>query len=269
MNYEMEELLPIVSRLAEKYTGNESTSISYEKAQQLMEAVLYCIRVAEEGKSDAVSALQRVSARQMYEAGLAAVEQKVKETLTLYNRILPEFCSYEIRCLEDTFFKGLPEFFRWYDIRFAPQETILTLDYPVLRDLPACRGIQKIQAYLECICLEQDFLRTFPEEYVQRVLFLYDPEYRDSLDNICEVLLMALAGHVLAEKPFTEPELTEADYKRIQSRSADMELPELNRYLIKAVQALVDECWGENTRLFEYLSQAVEHIAVRLKNISF
>ena len=41
MNYEMEELVPIVGKLAEKYTSRESTSIPYEKAEQLMGAVLY------------------------------------------------------------------------------------------------------------------------------------------------------------------------------------------------------------------------------------
>ena len=33
MNYELEELLPIVGRLAERYTGTDSTSVSYEKAK--------------------------------------------------------------------------------------------------------------------------------------------------------------------------------------------------------------------------------------------
>jgi hypothetical protein len=36
MSYKMEELVPIVGELAEKYTTFESTSISYEKAEQLM-----------------------------------------------------------------------------------------------------------------------------------------------------------------------------------------------------------------------------------------
>ena len=43
MRYEMEELVPIVAKLAKRYTSGESTSITYEKAQQLMEAVLYSI----------------------------------------------------------------------------------------------------------------------------------------------------------------------------------------------------------------------------------
>ena len=41
--YEMEELLPVVAALGEKYTGYEHSSVTYEKAQMLMEAVLYCI----------------------------------------------------------------------------------------------------------------------------------------------------------------------------------------------------------------------------------
>ena len=47
MDYEMEELVPIVGKLAEKYTANESTSITYEKAEQLMGAVLYCRKTVE------------------------------------------------------------------------------------------------------------------------------------------------------------------------------------------------------------------------------
>ena len=43
MDYQMEELLPIVSELAQKYAGFESTSITYEKAQSLMEAVIFCL----------------------------------------------------------------------------------------------------------------------------------------------------------------------------------------------------------------------------------
>ena len=48
MDYEMEELVPIVGKLAEKYTANESTSITYEKAEQLMGAILYCIHELKE-----------------------------------------------------------------------------------------------------------------------------------------------------------------------------------------------------------------------------
>ena len=41
MDYEMEELVPIVGKLAEKYTSHESTSITYEKAEQLKQNSLW------------------------------------------------------------------------------------------------------------------------------------------------------------------------------------------------------------------------------------
>ena len=42
-DYPLEELVPVVAELASGYTGYEHSSITYEKAQMLMEGVLYCI----------------------------------------------------------------------------------------------------------------------------------------------------------------------------------------------------------------------------------
>ena len=69
MSYTMEELLTVVGKLAGKYTGFESTSITYEKARQLMEAVLYCINELE-GKGAGLAAAQRLPAQQAYERGI-------------------------------------------------------------------------------------------------------------------------------------------------------------------------------------------------------
>lgn len=48
MNHTMEELVPVVSWLAERYTQKDSTSVTYETAEMLMEAVIYCITQVEE-----------------------------------------------------------------------------------------------------------------------------------------------------------------------------------------------------------------------------
>lgn len=211
LNISMGELLPIVGKLAERYTMGESTSVTYEKAQQLMEAVLYCIREAERAERCAYCELEdlgqnggsdetqfslnevangkkRLSAQQAYERGLVCVEKKVKAALTLYNEMQSHFDSYGNRCLYDTFVKGIPEFFKWYDIRFAPQDTILTLDYPVNRDLAAYSGIDRIYEYLICIRQEQEFLSVFPRDYVIGILREYNPLYEDMIDNIYEVV---------------------------------------------------------------------------------
>ena len=160
--YRMEELVPIVGELANQYNGYEDTSVTYEKAQQLMGAVLYCIREAVQAEENAVASKEKMPARQMYENGVKAVEEKVKEALKMYNQLLPEFDSYGNRCLYDTVVKGLPEFFKWYDVRFHPQDTILTLDYPILKDISGYTGIDAVYEFIRSVKKEQDFLKRFP-----------------------------------------------------------------------------------------------------------
>lgn len=200
MDYQMEELVPIVAELAGKYTAGESTSVTYEKAEQLMGAVLYCIRETWQqkenamGPSDAMASPDSIvpgggmGALQAYEAGVRLVERKVKMALELYNEMIPDFNSYGNKCLYDTFVKGIPEFFKWYDVRFEPQNTILTLDYPVREDLSGYSGIDRIYAYLLCIRREQELLRGFPEEEVRDALYRYHGAYEDLVENICEMV---------------------------------------------------------------------------------
>lgn len=190
--YEMDSLIPIVAKLAEKYTGGESTSISYERAEQLMEAVLYCIRQGQQEGERKLPAGELPLAQAAYETGVRCVEQKVKVTLQLYNQLAADFKWYGNQCLYDTFVNGMPEFFKWYDVQFAPQETILTLDYPIQKDLSGFCGIDRIFEYLKCIRLEQNILKSFPEEEILLALETFHPGYGNMIENLCEAV--ALSG---------------------------------------------------------------------------
>lgn len=305
----MEELVPIVGKLAEKYTAGESTSVTYETAEKLMGAVIYCIQEAEnfegniatenaeaaekkfagnradaEKKSaahsgagaekaseercmpEAIAAKEEVSAEQLYKKGALCVEEKTKRALALYNEILPGFVFCENQCLYDTFVKALPEFFKWYDFRFEPQNTIITLDYPVLRDLSGYTGIDRIDEFIRCIRLEQEFLSVFPTEWVIEQLKKYDREYREMTDNLCEVVLGFLLGHLLAGKTMTD-DLDESDHLHIQQVFMQQDLHDIIRRLEDTVEAFTEKyCGAHHVLLAAYLSGAVEDIAVRLKN---
>ena len=201
-DYEPEELVPIVTKLVYKMNGGESTSITYEKAQQLMGAVLYCISewVREEEaqieshqaiqveKTELLQRKQQISAEKAYELGVACVTKKVKLSLALYNRIMETFDSYGNHCLQDTMVKGIPEFFKWYDVKFAPQNTILTLDYPVQEDLREYTGVDAIWEYLCCIRAEQKYLSRLPREFVMESLKSYCEDYEDMIENLRQIV---------------------------------------------------------------------------------
>ena len=266
MEYTMEELFPILGQLAEKYTAFESTSIPYETAEQLTEAVLYCICEAEQVQTNALVQAEGLSARQAYAIGAAAVEEKTRAALALYHETLQDFDSYGNRCLYDAFQQGLPEFFKWYDTKFMPQETMLTLDYPLLRDLSGQTGIDRIYSFIECIHLEQAFLNGFPEGTVKGILSRYNSQYGSLMENVCEIVLTTLAGHLLAGKPLSEREFVHEDFLRIRGKFANTCLPQITQQLKNAVAAFIQKYYGDSTELTAYLSGALENITFRLKN---
>lgn len=266
MDYEMEELVPIVGKLAEKYTSHESTSITYEKAEQLMGAVLYCIHELWESSGNAPSLNKKLSAQRAYEMGAAYVRDKTGKALDLYNRILPEFCHYENKCLYDTFVKGIPEFFKWYDVQFEPQNTILTLDYPLLKDISEYTGIDKIFEFIKAIGLEQKFLKLFPAGYVINILSKNNRNWQESMDNICEIVFIHVIGHIILGKSLTVIELEEDDYSYMQKIFKQATLEDIKKQLTTALEIFIKNYYENDRELLNYLSGAISGIVVRLKN---
>lgn len=269
--YTIEELIPVVDKLARDFAGNETTSITYERAELLMEAVLYCIREAEEnmrtesgaraandmqaGSSAQAESGARLGLRlqngmtamEAYAFGFELVERKARAALRNYEAALPQFCSYENVYLADTFGKGVTAFFQRYDAKYMPQETLLTLDYPVLRDLSGMSGIDRISAYIDCIIAEQKFLGAFPEGAVVDMLEDYNPRYRKTADNLCEIVLMKIFEKTLRR------DILLGDMKTLKG------------FIRQAIAAMAGkQCQGDE-RLEAYLACAADDIAVRLQ----
>ena len=266
MDYEMEELVPIVGKLAEKYTAHESTSITYEKAEQLMGAVLYCIHELWEISENAPSLNEKIPAQRAYEIGAECVKKKTEKALDLYNRVLPEFCHYENKCLYDTFVKGIPEFFKWYDIQFEPQNTILTLDYPLLKDISEYTGIDKIFEFIKSIGLEQKFLKLFPAGYVINILSKDNRNWQESMDNICEIVFTHVIGHIMLGKSLKVIELKENDYFYMQEMFEQTALEDIKKHLEVALEIFIKNYYENDRELLNYLSDSIGGIVVRLKN---
>lgn len=266
MDYEMEELVPIVGKLADKYTAHESTSITYEKAEQLMGAVLYCIHELWESSGKVPSINEKIPAQRAYEIGAEYVEKKTEEALDLYNRILAEFYHYENKCLYDTFVKGIPEFFKWYDIRFEPQNTIVSLDYPLMKDISEYTGVDKIFEFIKSIGLEQKFLKLFPEGYVINVLSKDNGNWKESMDNICEIVFIHVIGHIIPGKSLTVIQLEEDDYSYMQKIFEQAALEDIKKQLTTALEIFIKNYYENDRELLNYLSDSIGGIVVRLKN---
>ncbi|MDI9242631.1 DUF6179 domain-containing protein [Fusibacillus kribbianus] len=99
--YPMEDLIPVVAKLAEKFTAKESSSVTYEQARKLMKAVIYCIAHLEIGET-ALAAAGTLPAGEAYRLGYEAVIGKTRNTQEKYNKLMDFFDHYGNRNYRDT-----------------------------------------------------------------------------------------------------------------------------------------------------------------------
>ena len=262
MNFEMEELLPIVAELVEKYTSKESTSVSYEKARQLMEAVLYTIRQCDTDKR--LVASKGITAKEAYHRGYESLIQKVKRTQTAYNEMIVTFNGYGNENYHDTVTKAIPGFFQYYDARFAPQETLITMDYPTICSITDCCGINAIAQYVEYIACEQRFMGALPQEYVQEVLVRYQVDYRKQFYNICSIILRHILGHMMIGKGLGTVALQE-DYERLGEVIVKHDRKWLEETFSDLLGRLIREKYSENKLLERYLQADLMNFVTEIR----
>lgn len=265
--YDINELIPVVAMLTRQYAGIESSSVTYEKANQLMEAVLYCIREVE-NSGEAVLASQQSDAMQAYKTGAKLVRKKTEELLVFYERHKNEFCSYGNEYLADFLQKGVLAFFEQYDEKYEPQNTVLTLDYPILVDLAQYQGIDCVDRYVRCLAQEQRFLAKFGEAYVRNVLCAYCDDCEALPENIASIVFGNVTGHILAGKKLTE-RLCKTDLKRIYERYSACEKERGGSFketVFEAAAAFLRQHCAEEDSPQQYMLTGLPDLCTRIEN---
>ena len=264
--YSMEELVPVVAELAEKYTSKESTSVSYETAEKMMDAVIYTIEILYfDGKEDKNNPAgeKLLSPKAAYEAGYERILQKVKETQKLYNEMIFSFNAYGNENYYDTVTKAIPGFFQFYNARFSPQDHLITMDYPTLAPLGDKRGITAIETYLKDICMEQRFLHKIPEDDVISVLTGFQANYKRQFYNICRIILRHLLGSALIGKTIGEYTRKEK-YEELREMVLSGEKWQLERLLVNILKSLIKQQYVGDEKLFWYLMQDIKDFVTEL-----
>lgn len=265
MNYQVEELLPIVADLTDKYTSKESTSVSYAKARQLMEAVLYCINQCE-GENLLVSS-KKIDAIDAYKCGCERLIEKVKKTQDDYNEMIVDFCAYGNKNYNDTVTKAIPGFFKYYDVKFAPQETIITMDYPTICPVINKTGIDAIQLYVEYISYEQKFMNELPKGYVHDILYRFEPDFERHFFNICNIILRHILGHMLIGKGFGMNSLKEYDenYNLLKNLILESDNSNIENRLLTCLNNLIIEKFDYDVELENYLKSDLKNFITELR----
>ena len=192
-------LWELLKAQAGKYNGIDSTSMTVEKAQEILESMLYTIGVAAENGA-AKEEILNGSLSLLLDRGreiLKGKQKSVKVEWKLLCRELPRIPNvYFLSTMENL---GL--FFDSYDIYFAAHHTSESIDYWPLCPVPeTIKGISYIEEYIRRIQIENDFLNCFEREDVISLCEKYVPDYREALFNLCEPVLTNAIGLSLIGK---------------------------------------------------------------------
>ena len=265
MNYKIEEVLPVVAKLADRYTSKECSSISCQAAEQLLEAAVYCINELDGGTQDSMLQGQKVTCMQSYEAGYQIVLEKVGRAKDVYHSIIEHFDDYGCKNYRDTILSGIPAFFTWYDPRFAPQNHILTLDYPVPGMDCHEKGVDLILYYLEEIAYEQNFLHCFHRHGIINLLESICPDYEELyLDNVCQAVLLRSLACMVTESPLFELKLEGEGRNETGAYFADMALESVEMHVSRMLDFLEKTAMKE---AYKGRFQSSTHdLAVRITN---
>ena len=269
MRFKKEELLPIVAKLAEKYTGKESTSISYEKARQFMAAVLYCMNEFEHAGGDLEEGTildSAIDAETAYGYGYELVVKKVKNIRTQYHKMMNVFNDYGNDCCRDTFLKGIPAFFLYYDARFDPRNHILTLDYPVLGIDGTDCGADLMEQYVTGAYYEQILLDRLPHDYVIAVLNAYSSDYNSLIINLASIVLRDVLACRMAGKSIGRAGYSKVEFHLLVQFVNDHTREELKEHLKKYVDEFMDFAYEGNRGLGEYLKMDLDDYSYVLKH---
>lgn len=231
--------------------------MTYETAQQLMGAVIYCIDEYERGEPENSTALVDVNlscaAREAYDRGYALVVAKAETVLRRYEDMISDFQWFGNLAYRETVVDGMTEFFKWYDPRFNPQEHLLTLDYPLLVRLDGLQGIDLIDEYLKCIQLEQRFLKQLPDGYVTAVLRDYHRGCDILIINVADILLRKILLNAMLGSEELQVHVSRGDFETVHHMIAQMDGELIQKEIGDLLEQLVRSAFSEDHQLLWYL----------------
>lgn len=208
--YTESDLFPILSEVMMRYTKGESTSVSYDEAKQLMGSIIYALE-AVRWESGLIA--ETSDFKMLYKVGLESRKAQFQSFRNAYHQLLKRFNAYGNECYEQTVREGLQGFMDWYDLEFNPTDLIITMDYPVIACLKDQQCLDKVQAYLEAINHENDFLGQIDPKVIQASLEHFHPNHSEYLINIASIICYNVMGCVICDRKGYTPYFDDDDRK--------------------------------------------------------
>lgn len=262
--------MDLLKELIMKYTKGESTSVTVEVTESLLNSILYSLdfyMLKLDNPEAALMELKQKDIKKIYEEGIELLRLCVIETKKLYAKIRRNRLKIELEAYNTTIDEGIPCFFEKYTVIFEGHNTMASIDYPLIFDDMRVRGVSYIKNYLEHLDIETEFCRLFKEEDIGKILKSFGKmcrlNHKIELINIFELLINNSIFSVLAGNKAHQLNITKNQYNIINQK---LKLIDLDAIINKALETVIEELKINDPLLIEYIEDYKELFIKRIRN---
>ena len=266
------QIMALLAESIVKYTGGDSTSVRTETAQRIMMSVLYTLDAFLKNlgpPEDAVAFIIAGSIKEIYAGGLELLEAAFADTKQMYQEVVQNKLGIPNAAYQLTI-DDLDRFFSHYDMRFNAQDTIASIDYPLLFDDQEVQGVFYIKQYLEKLALETEFCRLFSTQDINKLLFnygrVYRIDYRESLINVFEIMLNNAVFSVMAGNSASILSIKHSQCDYLENKLKSMDYEQCSALVSASMGALLGELQIEKPVLRTYMQRYKKILMPRLQN---
>lgn len=260
----MRRLWQLLATHAYKYTGIDSTSISVEKAQDILESLLYTIEISiEEGATREEILFGELS--EFVDRGQTILKERIELVGVEWKLLCQELPKIQNVYYNSTIM-NIGQFFKNYNIYYESHRIPCSIDYWPLCPVPENnRGITYIAEYIRRIQIENDFLNFFDPEKVVRVYKRFIPDYPEMLFNLCEPVLCNALGLCILDSEPDELNFTPEQIRKLYDMMDDRSNDEIQNILEHSLENMLKKMGMEEEETISYFTRAISGMALRVR----
>ncbi|GEM_PF-6695547 len=254
----------LLCRQCQNYCGVDSSSISYERAEELLSSLLYTLSLVAEADEVELTEVVMRDAEAALLRGTKILDEKRRNLPIFYQNIIdiaPEIDNiYYLSTMSE-----IGCFFKRYEIYFSAHEIPCSIDYQLLRPVPESRlGISFIEEYLYRISLENQILRYFDPREVEYLQQRNTPNYNDVPLNLCEPIFKNAIGIILCQSDRKSLIFTQSDCKKLAKSLQNLTKFECDKLMTDAAVTLCNIIPIRAPKAIDYLCNAARDLVPRL-----
>lgn len=240
-----------------RYTRGESSSVSVECAQRLLESICFTMSLAEKPEGSSVDAL--------WEAGGRALAKEIAVGKKLAQWAHASAPPFHNRAYWETL-AGIDFFFQWYDHRFFAHEIPgHMMDYPLLSPLPDnLHGVLWINEYLRRLIIENALCAGYGERQLEGLYRAIFPEHVELIFNLYEPVAANAIGRSLAGYPSEPLAISQELLESLEARFRELTQEEIAQEVLEAAERVHTERKIRVRGSRAYLKKAAEGLLPRL-----